>query len=84
MKKMLVLVIAVLMIIGVNGLVTGCGKEEPTKIAERHGWYGDKAWSTCESAHDEYEREGYEVSEIMDEYLYDYHVYYFYTYTIAE
>ena len=85
MKKMLVLIMAVLMIV-ISGLVTGCGsKEEEVKLRDYHGWYGDSAWSSCEEAYEEYKKAGYEVSEIGEEYLGTDRVYYFYTYiTIAD
>ena len=87
MKKMLVLIMAVLMIIGINGLVTGCGtvKDEEIVLRDYHGYYGDSAWSACEEDYEDYKNSGVDVSDIGEEYIYGERVYYFYTlYTIAD
>jgi uncharacterized lipoprotein YehR (DUF1307 family) len=89
MKKMLVLIMAVLMVISNVLLMTGCGDKDTTKevrFREYHGYYGDTAWSACEEDYEIYKNDSVEIDdEISEEYINGERVYYFYTYiTIAE
>lgn len=81
MKKMLVKIIVMIIVVVGIMVLTGCGKTEEKEM-NYHGYYGDSAWSACESAHEEYRKNGVEVTEITEEFIYGERYYIFYT--IAE
>ena len=78
MKKTLVKIIVMIMVVVGIMVLTGCGKTEEKEM-DYHGYYGDSAWSACESAYEEYRKNGVEVTEITEEFIYGERYYVFYT-----
>ena len=74
------IIVMIIVVVGIM-VLTGCGKTEEKKM-DFHGYYGDSAWSECESSHEEYRNNGVEVTEITEEFIYGERYYVFYT--IAE